>query len=40
MMTKECFFHQTAVAVGAKMQLALLSEKRDYTDQNVIGSCK
>lgn len=34
------FPHQTAVDVGARMQLAFLSEKRDYTDQNVIGSCK
>lgn len=41
-MTKGCGFfpHQTAVVVGARMQLAFLSEKRDYTDQNVIGSCK
>lgn len=40
MMTKECFFHQTAVATEAKTQLAFLSEKRDCTYQNVIESCK
>lgn len=34
------FPYQTAVVVEARMQVAFLSEERDYTDQNVIGSCK
>lgn len=37
---RSVFFHQTVAAVGAKMQLAFLSEKRDYSDQNATGSCK
>lgn len=42
-MTKRCWFffsYQTAVVVEARMQVTFLSEERDYTDQNVIGSCK
>lgn len=40
-MTKGCWFFSPSDCRGCRSQdAACLSEKRDYTDQNVIGSCK